>query len=125
MNNENFLEVFDLLLPVLPKGWKKLVLYVGYSVGSYTMKYYTSDYKNAYTDCFSQNGVNKAQLIKLFMNIDKALEVERKKLDDKNKWSVMTMIVSSNGTMKTEFEYADISENAIAYEQNWKKKYIK
>ena len=26
--------------------------------------------------------------------------------------------------MKTEFDYSDISENAIAYEQNWKTKYI-
>lgn len=125
MDNEIFQKVFDKLLPVLPKDWKKLVLYVGYTAGSYTMKYYTSDSKGTYTDCFSQNGANKAQLIKLFISIDRTLEVERTKLDDKNKWSVLTMIVGSDGAMKTEFDYADISENAIAYEQSWKKKYIK
>jgi len=125
MDNEIFQKVFDKLLPVLPKDWKKLVLYVGYTAGSYTMKYYTSDSKGTYTDCFSQNGANKTQLIKLFMSIDKTLEVERTKLDDKSKWSVLTMIVCSDGAIKTEFDYADISENAIAYEQSWKRKYIK
>lgn len=65
-----------------------------------------------------------AQLIKVFMNIDKIIKVERDKLDDKSKWSVMTMIVDADGNMKTEFDYSDISEDSIGYEQNWRKKYI-
>lgn len=125
MDNNVFQNIFDILHPVLPKGWKKMVLYVGYTTGSYTMKYYTSDDKGVYTDCFSQQGVNKAQLIKLFMNIDKVVGTERKRLDEKSKWSVMTMIVCSDGTMKTEFDYSDIGDNAISYEQSWKEKYIK
>lgn len=125
MNNAIFQKIFDMLQPVLPKEWKKLVLYVGYTAGSYTMKYYTSDTNGVYTDCFRQKNINKAQLINLFMHIDKVVESERKKLDDKNKWSVMTMIVDIDGSMKSEFEYEDISENAIAYEQSWKEKYIK
>ena len=59
------------------------------------------------------------------MNIDKVVGPERKKLDEKNKWSVLTMSVTNDGNMKTEFDYTDISENAIAYEQKWKEKYIK
>jgi hypothetical protein len=59
------------------------------------------------------------------MDINKVLSAERKTLDDKNKWTVMTMIVDADGNMKTEFDYTDISENAIAYERNWKEKYIK
>lgn len=125
MDKEIFQEVFDKLIPILPMGWKKLVLYVGYTSGSYTMKYYTSDAKGTYTDCFSQSGTNKTQLIKLFMSIDNILQVERTKLDAKNKWTVLTMVVETDGSMKTEFDYADISENAIAYEQSWKRKYIK
>lgn len=125
MNNEIFQNIFDILQPAFPNKWKKMVLFVGYTAGSYTMKYYTADDKGEYTDCFSQKGVNKAQLIKLFMNIDKVVAPERKKLDDKNKWTVLTMSVTNDGSMKTEFDYADISENAIAYEQKWKEKYIK
>lgn len=124
MDNEIFQNVFDKLTPMLPKDWKKLILFVGYTSGSYTMKYYTSDAKGTYTDCFSQSGANKAQLIKLFMSIDKTLQVEREKLDTKNKWTVLTMTVEDDGSMKTEFDYADISEDAITYEQSWKRKYI-
>lgn len=37
----------------------------------------------------------------------------------------MTMIVTSDGNLKVEFDYTDISENSIEYEQKWKKKYIR
>lgn len=124
MNNDVFQKIFDILESVLPVGWKKMILFVGYTVGSYTMKYYTSDKNGVYTDCFSQPGVNKAQLIKMFMEIDKELSVERKQLNDKNKWTVMTIIVDADGKMKTEYDYSDISQNAIAYEHKWKDKYI-
>ena len=43
MNSEILQKVFDILHNVLPLDWKKLVLYVGYSAGSYSMKYYISD----------------------------------------------------------------------------------
>lgn len=125
MNNEIFQMVFDMLQPVLPEGWKKMVLYAGYTEGSYSMKFYTSDKKGVYTDCFSQKNINKGQLIRLFMEMDKLLASERNSLEDKDRWSVMTMIVEAGGNMKTEFEYTDISGNAIAYEENWKEKYIK
>lgn len=125
MNEEIFQEIFDKIQPVLPNEWGKMVLFVGYTAGSYTMKFYTSDKKGVFTDCFSQKGVNKTQLIKIFMSIDKTLSVVRKELSDRDRWSVMTMIVSTEGTMKTEFDYTDISENMIDFEQAWKEKYIK
>lgn len=125
MNNDVFQRLFDELQPALPKDWKKLILFVGYTTGSYTMKFYTSDDKDVFTDCFSQKGINKGSLIKLFMNIDKTLKAERNTLNGKDKWNVMTMIVDADGNMKTEYDYADISENAIAYERSWKEKYLK
>ena len=69
MNEEIFQQVFDLIQPVLPSGWEKVVFFAGYTAGSYTMKFYTSDKKGVFTDCFSQKGANKAQLIKTFMGI--------------------------------------------------------
>ena len=125
MNNEVFQNVFDMIQPFLGKGWKEMILYVGYTAGSYSMKFYTSDSQGQYADCFKQPGANKAKLIQLFMGIDKLLAAERRKLDNRNKWSVMTMVVDSNGNMKTEFEYVDLSENTIAYEQSWKERYIR
>lgn len=124
MDNKVFQEVFEMIQPFLPKVWEKMILFVGYTVGSYSMKFYTYNSQSEYIDCFSQEGASKAKLIPLFRSIDRRLSKERKALDDKDKWSIMTMIVNSDGSMKTEFDYSDISENFIAYEQKWKEKYL-
>lgn len=124
MNEEIFQKVVDMILPYLPIGWKKMILYVGYTAGSYTMKYYSKDSNGEISDCFSQKNINKTQLIRLFMSIEKVLGTERNNLSDKNKWSVMTLVVCNDGKMSTEFDYTDISENAIDYEHSWKEKYI-
>ena len=124
MNEIVFQDVFDRLQDCLPEKWENVILYVAYTTGSYSMKYYSNCGNGEFVDCFKQEGVNKAQLIKLFMGIDKILAPERKALDDKNRWTVMTMIVNKTGEMKTEFDYKDISESAIEYEQEWKKKYL-
>ena len=93
MSNEIYQNIFNILQPVLPEGWKKLILFAGYTAGSYTMKYYIVDENDNYIDCFQQSGVSKAQLIKLFMNIDHIIRIKRNQLDSKNRWSVMTMII--------------------------------
>lgn len=124
MDNKILQEVFDMIQPFLPNDWKKMILFIGYTTGSYSMKFYTFDSSGKCKDCFSKEGVSKAKLVQLFMGIDKKISKNRKELIDKNKWSVMTMIVNSDGSMKTEFDYDDISENFIAYEQKWKEKYL-
>jgi len=124
MNESIFQSVFDELQDFLPENWKKIILYAGYAGDSYSMKFYTDCGEGVFMDCFSQKGANKAQLIKLFMKIDRILSSERKKLGADNRWSVLTMIVDEGGSMKTEFDYTDISENMIAYEQEWKKRYL-
>ena len=124
MDNKVFQDIFDILQPVLPKEWKKFLLFIGYTEGSYTMKYYTCNDSVVYIDCFSQKEVSRAQLIRIFMNIDKIVSPQRKELDEKSRWTVMTMIVSADGSMKSEFDYDDISENAIQYERDWERKYL-
>ena len=123
MDNNLFQNVFDLIQDYLPDGWEKTVLFVGYTTGSYTMKFYAKKNRD-YIDCFSFEGVSKADLIKLFMKIDKVLKAERDKLSGKEKWTVFTMSVDSTGSMKTFFDYEDHSEDMIAYEKEWKKKYL-
>ena len=124
MDNKVFQDIFDILQPVLPKEWKKLLIFIGYTEGSYTMKYHTCNESGVYIDCFSQKEINRAQLIGVFMNIDKIVSPQRKDLDEKNRWTVMTMIVDSEGNMKSEFDYTDISEIAIQYKREWEKKYL-
>lgn len=124
MDNSIFQNVFDVIQPMLPEVWEKVVLFVGYTEGSYSMKYYIFDKADNYVDCFSQKDLTRAQLIKSFMNINKVLKVQRSELDDKDRWSVMTMIVYSDGSMITDFDYTDISENLIEYQEYWEKKYL-
>jgi len=123
MDNKIFQEVFDILQSVLPTKWERVCFFAGYTEGSYTMKYYTY-YNGMYVDCFSQEEISRTQLIKLFMSIDKLLSPERKKLDEEHRWTVMTMIVGADGSMKSEFDYKDISEIAIQYEREWESKYL-
>ena len=61
----------------------------------------------------------------LSYSIDKIISPERKKLNEKDRWTVLSMIVNSDGKMKTEFGYTDIGENAISCEQEWKAKNLK
>ena len=124
MDDILFQEIFNEVEPVLPDGWQKFALYIGYALGRYSMKYYTAGADGVYTDCFKQ-GISKAQLIKIFMNIDRRIEPVRNALDGKDKWTVMTMLVTSDGHMRAEFDYMDISENMISYEREWGKKYLK
>lgn len=125
MKNAVLQQIFDLVEEYLPDDWIQMILYIGYTSGSYSMKYYIKDKAGKYTDCFKQAGVSKVQLVRLFMNIDKILASERKDLSAKEKWSVMTMVVDADGSVNADYDYIDISENTILYEQNWKAKYLK
>lgn len=124
MNENIFQEVFDLLQGFMPQNWTKTILFAGYTEGSYSMKYYCRTENGTFTDCFSIDGVSRADLLKLFVNIDKILFKERASLDDNRRWSVLTMIIDSDGKMRTEFDYDDHSEDMLAYEKEWKKKYL-
>lgn len=122
MNDILFQQVFDILQPILPNEWKKIIFYVAYFTGSYSMKYYTYDKTGKYIDCFNQKNTNRGQLLKSFMTIDTVIKNERDQL--KNKWNIMTVVITSDGKMKADFEYKDITENSIEFEEQWKKKYL-
>lgn len=125
MNNTSvFQDIFDLIQPLLPGDWNRLVLYVGYTPGSYNIKYYTANIEGIYTDCFNHDIEDRNVLSNLFSKINDLLKNERALLNDKNRWTVMTMIVDTDGNMRTEYDYTDISENSIEYMQNWKKRYL-
>ena len=124
MNNTVFQDIFDRILEVLPDGWRRLVVYIDYMGESSGINFYTNNGDGKYIDCFSQKGISREQLINLFIDIGKILAPERRALDDKNKWSVMTMVIDSDGNMEAEFDYTDISGSIIEYEREWKNKYL-
>lgn len=124
MNNSVYQEIFDVLQSVLPSNWNKVLLFIGYTDGSYTMKYFVQDICGDYIDCFKQDGISRIQLIKLFMHIDEIIAPQRNAMDKNSRWTVMTMKVDAEGNMNAEFDYTDISDNTIQYEMEWESKYL-
>lgn len=125
MKEKLFQIIFDKLQETVPVKWSKIVFYAGYTKGSYSMKYYVDMGNGQYIDCFSLDGISDMQLMKLFVSINKEIVTVRNQLDDSERWNVLTMIVDSKGSFKTDFDYVDISEKSISYEKEWKKRYLK
>lgn len=124
MNGIIYQKVFDEIRNDIPEGWIKLVFFVAYTEGSYSMKYYYSLDGDTFWDCYSIKGLNASQLIKKFIRLDSILAEERMQLIADKRWNVMTMVVEANGAFKTEYDYSDISENMISYEKKWREKYL-
>lgn len=124
MNNSIFQNIFDKIQDYLPDNWQKMIFFAGYTNGSYSMKFYAKMEQGTCVDCFNIPGISKAKLIKLFMEIDQIIKKERDKLDENNKWTILTMSVDSNGKMKTNFDYYDHSKDMISFEKEWKDKNI-
>ncbi|HBA47740.1 MAG TPA: hypothetical protein DCZ91_08055 [Lachnospiraceae bacterium] len=120
-----FQSIFDELQEGLPEVWKKIVFYASYTEDSYGMKYYVDLGDGEYRDCYSIGNVTNIQLMRLFMNIDKCIAHVRVNLEKEIRWNVMTMIVDSSGSFRTEFDYSDKNEDFISYEKEWKCFYLK
>lgn len=116
--------IFDVLQDGLPDTWEKVVFYAAYAQGSYSMKYFVKS-ENEYKDCFSLEEISENQIINLFVNMDEIISSYRNTLKNSDKWSVLTMSVNSNGEFKTDFDYSDLSEKLISFEEDWKKTYLK
>ncbi len=124
MRNEMFQNIFDLLSEVLPNQWNKIILFVGYTEGSYSMKFYIQNVHEEYIDCFELEHIDNMILVRLFMAIDKIVSKERNLLSESERWNVMSMSVDSSSNMKAEFDYNDIGENMIKYEEQWRSRYL-
>lgn len=114
--------VFDVVAPLVPKGWIKLVIYLEYGAGSYSFSFYYSDGEK-YIKCFDIPGVLDETILTAFGEIDKIVSPERDKLKGEL-WSNMTMVVNSGGNMHTDFDYTDLSMGTYQYKKDWKKKYL-
>ena len=123
MNNTIYQAIFNKLQEYLPANWDEVVFYAAYAEGSYSMKYYVKK-GTEITSCFNLMNVSKAQLVKLFMSIDRELVAERKSLPTKDLWSVMTMVIGADGNMKTHYDFTNICENSISFEKAWEDKYL-
>ena len=124
MNGQIFQDIFYKIQDFLPDLWNKIVLYASYTEGSYSMKFYVNLEGDNYIDCFSIPNIDRKKIINMFIEFDKMISIERNNELLKNKWNVLTMIVDSEGNMKTYFDYRNIDNNIIEYENEWKNKYL-
>ncbi len=122
MTEKLFQDLFDKLQDGLPKEWNKVVVYIAYTQGSYSMKYYVDAGNGEYIDCFKLLG--KTELVKMFMSIDGMIKPVRSSLAEKDRWNVLTLTIENSGKIKADYDYASIDENRIAYEEQWKEKYL-
>ena len=99
----------------------ELIIYLEYGEASYSFSFYEKTGKN-YVKCFDIPGINEDALMSSFRKIDAIISPERNKL--KEKWSNMTIVIFSDGDMKTDIDYTDLSEGSYKYKKEWKKKYL-
>lgn len=121
INEKVYQNIYDELEGYLPKGWDKLIVYLEYGNDSYSFSFYVK-IAGKYVKCYDLQEISDEVLAESFSKIDKVVLEERKK--KKESWSNMTMTVSCEGEMHTEFDYTDLSEGTYQYKKNWKKKYL-
>lgn len=124
MDNGIFQSIYEKLIPVLPQNWKTIVFRADYTKGSYSMKFYVDFGGGTYIECYNLANISRSALIKAFMDVNAIISTERRKLQDKDLWSVMTVIMGAEGSFRGEFDYRVIDENMISYQDEWEKKYI-
>ena len=118
-----FQGVFDEVSKYLLPEWEKLVVYLEYGAASYSFSFYVKT-QDKFVKCYDLPGVSEDELLDSFSRIDEMVSMERK-AETGNLWSNMTMVVDSDGRMKTDFDYTDLSQEAYRYMLEWKDKYLK
>ena len=124
MERELYQKIWDAIAGTLPENWESVIFYVEYIGKSYEMKYYVSTPEQKNISCFQLGTVGRMDLIRRFMQIDRAVSVVRAALDEEKRWTVLTLTVDKNGHFKAYYDYCDLSEDTLGYEQQWKKKYL-
>ena len=123
MNNSIFQNIFDECVQYLDSKWEELVVYLEYGEASYTFSFYER-INGRYVKCFDIPSINEKELMNSFRKIDRMVSAERNK-EKGEIWTNMTMVVTSDGHMKTNFDYTDLSEGTYQYMKQWKAKYLK
>ena len=123
INDKIYQAIFDELSKYLTSDWNKLIVYLEYGNASYSFAFYINT-GDKYIKCYDIPGISEKELAKSFSIIDKLVSKERAK--EKNKlWTNMTMAVTKDGKMHTDFDYTNLSEGTYQFKKNWKAKYLR
>ena len=122
INERLYQEIFDELSKYLVQGWDKLVIYLEYGAGSYSIAFYVKA-DQGYVKCYDLPGVSDEDLLTSFSAIDKLVSRELSKVKDEL-WSNMTITITSDGKMHADMDYTDLSGGTYRFKKDWKKKYL-
>ena len=125
MEMEHLQEILDLITANLTNEWDELVFFAYYFENNYSMKFCYKNLVGQYVSCYDLEGISDSEIIGIFESIDEIISNERKKLDDNMRWTGITMIVSPNGSVKTEFSYDDHSTDYISYLEDIENRYCR
>lgn len=120
MSEKIYQMIFDEVSNFLPSEWTQLVVYLEHGEEAYSYSFYVK-VNGRFVKCFDLN-VSEDKLLAAFAKIEKKVSKERSKLE--KCWTNMTMVIDSEGNMKTAFDYTDLSRGNYQYKKAWKKKYI-
>jgi len=121
INNALYQKIYDEISKFLSSKYDELIIYLEYGEASYSFSFYEKTGKKC-VKCFDIPGINEDALMAAFSNIDVLVSSERNKLKDK--WSNMTIVISSDGDMNAIVDYTDLSEGSYKFKKEWKKKYL-
>lgn len=129
---EMYQTIFDTIQDCIPYDWNKIILYTSHVEDSSTVKIFINNDGNYVEsfDYFKQNNSNDDMLDSKILNLAVLMDVNfyRKSVSDKNKWTILTFMVDSNGNMKADYIYKQVNEDNFdisKFEQSWKKRYLK
>ena len=122
INEHIYQSIYDELEKYLFPEWDKLIVYLEYGNASYSFSFYVWA-KDKYLKCYDIPLISEKELAESFSKIDRIVSAERNKEND-NLWTNMTMTITKDGQMHTDFDYTDISEGTYQFKKNWKKKYL-
>ena len=108
INEKIYQNIYDELEGFLIPRWDKLVIYLEYGKASYTFSFYVN--------------ISEDEIMSSFERIDALLEKER--VNDKEPWTNMTIVIEKPNLMHADFDYTDLSNGTYQYKKDWKNKYL-
>lgn len=90
--------------------------------GSFSMKYYVKTSNSCYISWYGNFDSNGFMITSIELN--NIISANRLQLSENKRWSAIAMTVDSDGRMDTYFDYTNVIEDQIEYEQNWEKKHL-
>ena len=115
-------EIFNEIQNYLPNNWDNVVYWALYTSDSYSMKYFIKK-DDKYIDCFEL--FTDGDLLSLFKKLNIIIQKYKENLKESDKWTSMVLTVDSDGNFKTNYDYSNLDDISVKYEQRLKEIYLK